>query len=154
MPEHLLSRHQLPGWLAARCATTCDMAVVGVLPFGTRDQQKESWVTPAIPPFWAVVAPSPQAGAAALVRDISRTADVYLMCHVADDVGEAAVRGALEHAGLLGSSPGQVAPHRWDSAVRRGGGWLGGSCRQQWQWEVAVGRGAAVGTVVRWCHFM
>ena len=50
---------------------------------------------------------------AELARQVARTADLYLLCHVSDDVGEAVVRGALEHAGLLGSQPGQVPPHRY-----------------------------------------
>lgn len=49
---------------------------------------------------------------AALVREIARTTDLYLMCHVCDDVGEAVVRGALEHAGVTGSKLGQVPAHR------------------------------------------
>ncbi|KAL4424243.1 hypothetical protein ABPG75_001544 [Micractinium tetrahymenae] len=55
---------------------------------------------------------SVRAGAADLVREVARVARVYLMCHVSDDIGEAVVRGALEHAGLLGANPGQVPPHR------------------------------------------
>lgn len=50
--------------------------------------------------------------AAELVRQIAARADCYLMCHVSDDIGEALVRGALEHAGITGSGPGQVPPHR------------------------------------------
>ncbi|PSC74149.1 Peroxisome biogenesis 22 [Micractinium conductrix] len=52
------------------------------------------------------------AGAAELVCELARRADLYLMCHVADDIGEAVVRGALEHAGVTGSQRGQVKPHR------------------------------------------
>ncbi|KAI7838841.1 hypothetical protein COHA_007455 [Chlorella ohadii] len=50
--------------------------------------------------------------AAELVRQIAGRADCYLMCHVSDDIGEALVRGALEHAGVTGSRPGQVPLHR------------------------------------------
>ena len=38
--------------------------------------------------------------------------DVYLICHVQDDVGEAIVLGALEHHGLIGESEHQVPVHR------------------------------------------
>ena len=38
--------------------------------------------------------------------------DVYLICHVQDDVGEAVVLGALEHHGLIGESEHQVPVHR------------------------------------------
>lgn len=48
---------------------------------------------------------------------MARAADLYLMCHVGDDLGEALVRGALEHAGIVGAGLGQVAPHRWAWAV-------------------------------------
>lgn len=34
--------------------------------------------------------------------------DAYLICHVVDDVGQAVVRGALEHAGLVGYETNQV----------------------------------------------
>lgn len=37
---------------------------------------------------------------------------IYVMAHVESDVGEAVVRGALEHAGLVGAGPGQLPPHR------------------------------------------
>ena len=37
---------------------------------------------------------------------------VYVITHVEDDVGEATVRGALEAAGLVGSRPQQIPPHR------------------------------------------
>ena len=64
-------------------------------------------VLPAHPPTHPMCLP------AELARQVARTADLYLLCHVSDDVGEAVVRGALEHAGLLGSQPGQVPPHRY-----------------------------------------
>lgn len=41
-------------------------------------------------------------GAAALVAAVAAQAELYLLAHVESDVGEATVRGALEHAGLLG----------------------------------------------------
>lgn len=53
-----------------------------------------------------------RAGAAELLRQFCSAAEVFLMAHVADDVGEAAVQGALEYAGLLGAGPGAVPPHR------------------------------------------
>ncbi len=46
--------------------------------------------------------------AAAVVREIARGANVYILAHVTDDIGEATVRGALEAGGLIGSSTGQV----------------------------------------------
>lgn len=47
------------------------------------------------------------------MREAERAArDLYLLCHVSDDIGEALVRGALEHAGVTGAAPGQVPPHR------------------------------------------
>lgn len=55
--------------------------------------------------------------AAELVRQMSGRADCYLMCHVSDDIGEALVRGALEHAGVTGSRPGQVPPHRCEALL-------------------------------------
>eukprot|EP00891_Asterochloris_glomerata_P008525 jgi/Astpho2/8525/fgenesh1_pg.00125_%23_30_t len=50
--------------------------------------------------------------AAAVVKEMAQVAQVYLIAHVVDDVGEATVRGALESAGLLGGGPGQIRPHR------------------------------------------
>jgi len=50
--------------------------------------------------------------AAELLAELARAADVYLITQVADDVGQAAVTGALEAAGLLGGGPGQVPPQR------------------------------------------
>ncbi|KAK2080938.1 hypothetical protein QBZ16_000792 [Prototheca wickerhamii] len=50
--------------------------------------------------------------AEALRALLDRGLDVYLLAHVASDVGEAVVRGALEAEGLLGAGPGQVSPHR------------------------------------------
>lgn len=59
----------------------------------------------------------PLPSAAELVRQIVGRADCYLMCHVSDDIGEALVRGALEHAGITGSGPGQVPPHRCEQQL-------------------------------------
>ena len=50
--------------------------------------------------------------AEALRALLDRGLDVYLLAHVASDVGEAVVRGALEAEGILGAGPGQVSPHR------------------------------------------
>ena len=62
-------------------------------------------------PCQLAAAPAPHP-LAELVRHIAARADCYLMCHVDDDIGEALVRGALEHAGVTGSGPGQVPTHR------------------------------------------
>jgi hypothetical protein len=51
-------------------------------------------------------------GAAAIVRELARAAEVFLLAHVPDDVGAALVAGALEAAGVLGGGPGQVPPQR------------------------------------------
>ena len=50
--------------------------------------------------------------AAAVVREIARGANVFVVAHVLDDIGEATVRGALEAGGLVGAAPGQVGPAR------------------------------------------
>lgn len=47
-----------------------------------------------------------------ILRELANNAQVYLITHVVDDVGEATVRGALEDAGLIGPNPGQIKPHR------------------------------------------
>lgn len=47
-----------------------------------------------------------------LVLELARRVNLYALAHVASDVGEATVRGALEHAGLLGPNHGQLPPHR------------------------------------------
>jgi len=39
-------------------------------------------------------------------------AEVYLLAHVEDDIGEATVSGALEAAGITGRQAGQVRLHR------------------------------------------
>lgn len=46
--------------------------------------------------------------AAAVVREVARGANVFVITHVLDDIGEATVRGALEAGGLVGTGPGQV----------------------------------------------
>lgn len=52
------------------------------------------------------------------------TLQVYLLAHVEDDIGEAVVRGALEHAGLVGPAAGQLPPHRQaGAAAELGCGW-------------------------------
>lgn len=53
----------------------------------------------------------------AALQQMSAIADVYLIAHVADDVGQAAVTGALEACGALASGagpapPGTIRPHR------------------------------------------
>lgn len=52
----------------------------------------------------------PEAGE--LLTELAAVAEVFLLAHVSDDVGQAVVTGALEAAGLLGRGPGQVPPHR------------------------------------------
>jgi hypothetical protein len=47
-----------------------------------------------------------------IVKEMCRLAEVTVLAHVTDDVGQAAVTGALEAAGLVGSSQGQLKPHR------------------------------------------
>lgn len=47
-----------------------------------------------------------------ILRELAKNANVFLITHVVDDVGEATVRGALEDAGLVGPSGGQIKPHR------------------------------------------
>lgn len=53
-----------------------------------------------------------RADAAAVMREVLKTANVYVLAHVIDDIGEATVRGALEAGGLVGPSAGQIPPHR------------------------------------------
>ena len=47
--------------------------------------------------------------AAAILQEVRRFADVYVIAHVADDMGEATVRGALEaganHLSLSSATP-------------------------------------------------
>ena len=47
-----------------------------------------------------------------LLHELASNANLYLITHVVDDVGEATVQGALEDAGLIGFAPGQIKPHR------------------------------------------
>ncbi len=51
-------------------------------------------------------------GTPALLRAVLQHCEVFLLCRVESDVGEAAVRGVLEDAGVCGRAGGQVAPHR------------------------------------------
>lgn len=51
-------------------------------------------------------------GAADIWREIARRVNLYPICQVSSDIGETVVRGALEHAGLLGTQLGQVKEHR------------------------------------------
>ncbi|KAK9817998.1 hypothetical protein WJX72_005563 [[Myrmecia] bisecta] len=53
-----------------------------------------------------------RADAAGVVREMSRAANVYIIAHVVDDIGEATVRGALEAGELVGNAPGRIKPHR------------------------------------------
>jgi hypothetical protein len=50
-------------------------------------------------------------------------AQVYLLAHVEGDIGEAVVRGALEHGGLVGPAAGQLPPHRCARVLA--GCWMG-----------------------------
>lgn len=52
------------------------------------------------------------AAAVPLARELLRAADVYMLVHVEDDVGQAAVTGAMEAAGLVGHLPSQLPPQR------------------------------------------
>ncbi|KAL0041136.1 hypothetical protein WJX77_006003 [Trebouxia sp. C0004] len=47
-----------------------------------------------------------------LLLELAKNANVFLITHVIDDVGESTVRGALEDVGLVGASEGQIKPHR------------------------------------------
>ena len=52
-------------------------------------------------------------GAGALLRELAGAAECYLIAHVADDIGQAVVTGALESAHLLGGGGGgRVPAHR------------------------------------------
>lgn len=51
-------------------------------------------------------------GAVEALKRCAENAELYLLTQVDDDVGEVVVRGALEHAGLVGQGKGQVPPHR------------------------------------------
>lgn len=48
----------------------------------------------------------------AVFSELCQAADVYLLAHVTDDIGQALVSGALEAAGIIGHGKGQVKPHR------------------------------------------
>mmetsp|Transcript_12499 Transcript_12499/g.32009 ORF Transcript_12499/g.32009 Transcript_12499/m.32009 type:complete len:255 (+) Transcript_12499:189-953(+) len=51
-------------------------------------------------------------GIAAIIQELATVAEVYLLAHVEDDIGEATVSGALEAAGITGRQAGQVRLHR------------------------------------------
>ena len=53
-----------------------------------------------------------QQAVAPIVHELARNANIFLITHVIDDVGEATVRGALEDVGLVGNSEGQIKSHR------------------------------------------
>lgn len=55
---------------------------------------------------------TPIPAAVAALLEAARYAEVFLLAHVADDIGDALVRGALEYAGVVGQEPGQVPPQR------------------------------------------
>ena len=55
---------------------------------------------------------SVQETAIPILRELVKHANVFLITHVIDDVGEATVRGALEDVGLVGPSAGQIKAHR------------------------------------------
>jgi hypothetical protein len=46
-------------------------------------------------------------------RSLLANANVYILCQVSDDIGEAAVRAALEFSGLMGPNPGQIPSQRF-----------------------------------------
>lgn len=47
-----------------------------------------------------------------LLKEVASCADIYIITHVLDDVGQAVVTGALEAAGLLGHGVGEIRPHK------------------------------------------
>ena len=55
---------------------------------------------------------SVQQAAVPIMPELVKNANVFLVTHVIDEVGEATVRGALEDAGLVGTLEGQIKPHR------------------------------------------
>lgn len=64
--------------------------------------------SPAVPQDSA----TPRLEAVALLREVARAVELYLLAHVVDDIGEATVRGALESVGAVGDATDQVKPHR------------------------------------------
>ena len=62
--------------------------------------------------LWLQDSASVQQAAVPIMRELVQNANVFLVTHVIDDVGEATVRGALEDVGLVGTSEGQIKPHR------------------------------------------
>ena len=49
------------------------------------------------------MAPDAATSLSSLLSHQPRRPQIYLLCQVADDIGEAAVRAALEHAGIVAS---------------------------------------------------
>eukprot|EP00199_Chlamydomonas_sp_CCMP681_P005932 CAMPEP_0119108388 /NCGR_PEP_ID=MMETSP1180-20130426/14104_1 /TAXON_ID=3052 ORGANISM="Chlamydomonas cf sp, Strain CCMP681" /NCGR_SAMPLE_ID=MMETSP1180 /ASSEMBLY_ACC=CAM_ASM_000741 /LENGTH=260 /DNA_ID=CAMNT_0007093995 /DNA_START=8 /DNA_END=790 /DNA_ORIENTATION=+ len=47
-----------------------------------------------------------------IMLEFAQVVDCYLLAHVVDDVGQAAVTGALEASGLIGSGLGQIPAHK------------------------------------------
>jgi len=47
-----------------------------------------------------------------IVQEVCKAVDTYLLAQVPDDIGQAAVTGAMEAAGLLGKGVHQLPPHR------------------------------------------
>ena len=62
--------------------------------------------------LWLQDSASVQQAAVPIMHELLKNANVFLVTHVMDDVGEATVRGALEDVGLVGTSEGQIKPHR------------------------------------------
>lgn len=50
--------------------------------------------------------------AATTLKHVAAHGEIFLIANVADDIGEAVVRGAIEHENILGHGRGQIAPHR------------------------------------------
>lgn len=51
-------------------------------------------------------------GVASVIARLLQHCELFLLCRVESDVGEAAVRGVLEGEGVCGTGKGQVPPHR------------------------------------------
>jgi hypothetical protein len=51
-------------------------------------------------------------GVGQILQELASLADVYVITHVEDDVGQAAVQGALDAAGLVGPGEGRVRAHK------------------------------------------
>jgi hypothetical protein len=52
------------------------------------------------------------AGIPELVHEMAKVVDLYLITRIVDDIGQAAVLGALEASGVVGDGLGAVKPHR------------------------------------------